>query len=89
AGVESMSNIPYYLPSARFGARLSNKEMVCGIMEGLHAGSKVYAPQDSYIMGMTAENCAEKYGITRQMQDEAALHSQNNAENSTNNGKFK
>ncbi len=46
-GVESMSNISYYIPSARFGARLSNKEMKCGIMEGLHAGSKIYAPQDS------------------------------------------
>jgi acetyl-CoA C-acetyltransferase len=84
-----MSNIPYYLPSARFGARLSNKEMVCGITEGLYAGSKIIAPQDSYIMGMTAEFIAEKYDITRQMQDEAALRSQNNAENSTNKGRFK
>ena len=88
-GVESMSNVSYYIPSARFGARLSNKEMKCGIMEGLHAGSKVFAQQDSYIMGMTAEYCAEKYSISRQMQDEAALRSQNNAENSNNNGRFK
>ncbi len=88
-GVESMSNIPYFIPSARFGARLSNKDMVCGIMDGLLAGSKIYAPQDSYIMGMTAEYIAEKYDITRQMQDEVALRSQNNAEKATNNGRFK
>jgi len=40
-------------------------------------------------MGMTAEYIAEKYGITRQMQDEAALRSQNDAEKATNNGRFK
>ncbi len=88
-GVESMSNVSYYLPSARFGARLGNTELKCGIMEGLHAGSKAFAPQASYIMGMTAEYVAEKYGITRKMQDEAALKSHNNAESATNNGKFK
>ncbi|MFX1275714.1 MAG: thiolase family protein [Promethearchaeota archaeon] len=88
-GVESMSNVSYYLPSARFGARLGNTELKCGIMEGLHAGSKTFAPQASYIMGMTAEYVAEKYGITREMQDEAALKSHNNAEKATNNGRFK
>jgi len=88
-GVESMSNVSYYLPAARFGARLGNTELKCGIMEGLHAGSKAFAPQSSYIMGMTAEYVAEKYGITRQMQDEAALKSHNNAEKATENGRFK
>ncbi|TFG20577.1 MAG: acetyl-CoA C-acyltransferase [Promethearchaeota archaeon] len=88
-GTESMSNCAYYIPSARFGARLQNQEMKCGIMEGLHAGSKVFAPKERYIMGLTAEFIAEKYGITRQMQDEAALRSQNNAENATNSGRFK
>ena len=61
-GVESMSNVSYYLPSARFGARLGNTELKCGLMEGLHAGSKAFAPP-GYIMGLTAEYCAEKYGI--------------------------
>ena len=88
-GVESMSNVSYYLPAARFGARLGNTELKCGIMEGLHAGSKAFAPQSSYIMGMTAEHVAEKYGITRQMQDEAALKSHNNAEKATKNGRFR
>lgn len=85
-GTESMSNVSYYLPSARFGARLGNKELKCGLMEGLHAGSKVFG--EGYIMGMTAEYIAEKYGITRQMQDEAAVRSQNNAENANKNGRF-
>lgn len=87
-GVESMSNVPYYIPSLRFGARLRNTEAKCGLMEGLHAGSKVFAPP-GYIMGLTAESCAEKYGITREMQDEAALRSHNNAEKATVSGRFK
>ncbi|MHA1273210.1 MAG: thiolase family protein [Promethearchaeota archaeon] len=87
-GVESMSNVSYYLPSARFGARLGNTELKCGIMEGLHAGSKAFAPP-GYIMGMTAEYVAEKYGITREEQDLAALRSQNNAERATKEGRFK
>jgi len=86
-GTESMSNVSYYVPSARYGARLGNKEFKCGIMEGLHAGSKVFG--DGYIMGMTAEYCAEKYNITREMQDKAALASQNNAERATKEGRFK
>lgn len=85
-GSESMSNCAYYIPSARYGARLGNAEMKCGIMEGLHAGSKVFG--EGYIMGMTAEYIAEKYGITRQMQDEAALRSQNNAEKANTSGRF-
>lgn len=88
-GVEAMSNVPYYIPAARFGARLGNTDFKCGLMEGLHAGSKSFAPQTSYIMGMTAEYVAEKYGITRRMQDEIALRSHNNSEKATNNGRFK
>ncbi|MHA1728886.1 MAG: thiolase family protein [Promethearchaeota archaeon] len=88
-GTESMSNASYYLPSARWGARLRNQELKCGIMEGLHAGSKVFSPQKPYIMGLTAEYVAEKYGITRKMQDEAALKSHNNTEKATNSGRFK
>jgi acetyl-CoA C-acetyltransferase len=87
-GVESMSNVSYYIPSARWGARLQNQEMKDGIMEGLHAGSKAFAPP-GYIMGLTAEFIAEKYGVTRKMQDEAALKSHNNAEKSNTTGRFK
>jgi acetyl-CoA C-acetyltransferase len=87
-GVESMSNVSYYLPTLRFGARLRNTEAKCGLMEGLHAGSKVFSPP-GYIMGLTAEYIAEKYGVTREMQDEAALRSHNNAEKATESGRFK
>jgi len=88
-GTESMTNVAYYLPSARFGARLRNTELKDGVWEGLYAGSRAISPPDGYIMGQTAEYVAEKYGITRQMQDEAALKSHNNAEKATNEGRFK
>ncbi|GAB4331378.1 MAG: acetyl-CoA C-acetyltransferase [Promethearchaeota archaeon] len=87
-GVEAMSNVPYFLPDARWGARLQNKEMLCGIMEGLHAGSKAF-DKTGYLMGETAERVADKYGITREEMDEAALRSHNNAERATNEGRFK
>ncbi|MEJ2248354.1 MAG: thiolase family protein [Candidatus Lokiarchaeota archaeon] len=85
-GTESMSNVAYYVPSARYGARLFNKEFKDGIMEGLHAGSKVFG--EGYIMGETAEYVAEKYNITREMQDKAALDSHNNAERANKEGRF-
>ena len=82
-GVETMSRAPYYLKDARWGARLRHREMSCGLWDGL---------TDSYcglIMGLTAENLAEKYNISRQEQDEVALRSHNNAEKATKEGKFK
>jgi acetyl-CoA C-acetyltransferase len=85
-GTESMSNVSYYIPSARFGARLFNKELKDGIMEGLHAGSKVFG--EGYIMGETAEYIAERYNISREMQDKAALDSHNNAERANKEGRF-
>lgn len=82
-GVEVMSRVPYCLYQARWGARLQHSVMSDGIWDGL---------TDSWtglIMGLTAENLAEKYGITRQEQDEVALRSHNNAEAATKAGKFK
>ncbi len=82
-GVEVMSRVPYCLYGARWGARLQHGVMSDGIWDGL---------TDSWtglIMGLTAENLAEKYGITRQEQDEVALRSHNNAEAATKSGKFK
>jgi len=81
-GVETMSNAPYYVKSARWGARLRHQEMTDSMWEGLYAGG-------SEIMGMTAENIAEKYGITREEQDEVALRSHNNVERATKEGRFK
>jgi len=82
-GVEMMSRAPYYLKDARWGARLQHSQMSCGIWDGL---------TDSYcglIMGLTAENLAAKYNISRQEQDEIACRSHNNAEAAIKAGKFK
>ena len=70
-GIESMSNAPYILPSLRQGARLG--ECIArdtAICDGL---TDVFG---QYHMGITAENIAVKYGITREMQDHFALESQ-------------
>jgi acetyl-CoA C-acetyltransferase len=64
-GMENMSLIPYALPAARWGARMGNSEMTdLLVFDGLH---EIFY---GYHMGLTAENIAEKYGITRQEQDE-------------------
>ncbi len=82
-GVESMSRVPYFLYQARWGARLQHAVMSDGIWDGLTDA------WTGLIMGMTAENLAEKYNITRQEQDEVALRSHNCAEAATKAGKFK
>ena len=67
-GEESMSNAPFLLNEARWGARMGNKKLVDEmITDGLW---DVY---NDYHMGVTAENVAEKYGITREMQDDLSL----------------
>ncbi|ROQ90718.1 thiolase family protein [Desulfosoma caldarium] len=86
-GVESMSSAPYYLPNARWGMRLMNHEVVDSVWEMLHSGSRLLGRP--MIMGVTAENLAEKYGISRQDQDEVALRSHHNAEDAIKNGRFK
>eukprot|EP00294_Goniomonas_avonlea_P008677 CAMPEP_0114555410 /NCGR_PEP_ID=MMETSP0114-20121206/8734_1 /TAXON_ID=31324 /ORGANISM="Goniomonas sp, Strain m" /LENGTH=411 /DNA_ID=CAMNT_0001740533 /DNA_START=18 /DNA_END=1253 /DNA_ORIENTATION=+ len=98
-GVEAMSNAPYLLPDARWGARLQDSKMVDSIMHALHAGSHfVKYPADGpiewarnkpYIMGITAEFLAQKYKISREEQDEVALRSHNNVERATKEGVFK
>ncbi|MDU2202060.1 MAG: beta-ketoacyl synthase N-terminal-like domain-containing protein, partial [Anaerococcus hydrogenalis] len=73
-GAESMSNAPFLLNEARWGARMGNKKLVDEmITDGLW---DVY---NDYHMGVTAENVAEKYGITREMQDDLAAVSQQRA----------
>ncbi len=98
-GVESMNNVPYVLPDARWGARLFDKTLVDALTGGLHAGSHVIKyPKDGplewargkpYIMGLTAEFLAKKHNITRKEQDEVAMRSHNNAEKATKEGRFK
>ncbi len=88
-GVESMSNVPYVLPSARWGARLRHGQMMDAMWEMLHSGSNLLEPKGrGYIMGQTAENLAQKYDIPRQEQDVIALRSHNNAEAAIKSGKF-
>jgi|Transcript_83888 acetyl-CoA C-acetyltransferase len=97
-GVENMSNQPYLLPSARWGTRLQDGECIDALIRGLHVGSHfVPYPLDGpeekfrgkpYIMGLTAEFVARKYGITREEQDELAVRSHNSAEAATKEGRF-
>ena len=63
-GMESMSNVAYNLPKARWGARLQHAKMIDGLWEMLHSGSTLLDPP-GYIMGQTAENLARKYSIPR------------------------
>jgi acetyl-CoA C-acetyltransferase len=73
-GMESMTNAPYLLPQARKGYRLGNAQIVDAmIQDGLW---DIY---NNYHMGMTGENVAEKYGITREEQYEFALNSHRKA----------
>ena len=83
-GTESMSMAPYALMNERWGARMGDKKVVdTMIKDGL------WDAFNDYHMGITAENVAEKYGITREMQDELAARSQNNAERAKKEGRFK
>ena len=73
-GMESMTNAPYLLPQARKGYRLGNATIVDSMVrDGLW---DIY---NDYHMGITGENVAEKYGITREEQDEFALNSHRKA----------
>ena len=83
-GMENMSATPYYLPQARWGARMFNAEMIDGMVyDGL------WETFYGYHMGITAENIAEKYSITRREQDEFALRSNQRALAAIKNGIFK
>jgi acetyl-CoA C-acetyltransferase len=83
-GMESMSNIPYYLEKARFGYKLGHGQLIDGmIRDGLW---DVYK---DFHMGNAAELCAKEYKITREMQDEYAINSYKRAEAAVAAGKFK
>ncbi len=82
-GVEVMSRVPYMLNDARWGKRMQHGQMMDGIWAGLTD------PWCGLIMGLTAENLAEKYNISREEQDEVALRSHHNAEAATAEGRFK
>jgi acetyl-CoA C-acetyltransferase len=73
-GMESMTNAPYLLPQARKGYRLGNGQVIDSMV---HDG--LWDIYNDYHMGVTGENVAEKYGITREEQDEFALNSHRKA----------
>ncbi len=82
-GAESMSQAPYVDKSQRWGQRMGNATLVDSMVnDGLTDAF------NNYHMGITAENLAEKYDLTRQMQDELAVTSQNRAEKANKEGKF-
>lgn len=81
-GAESMSRGPYILPSARWGARMGDAPIV-DYMTGI-----LHDPWQKIHMGITAENVAARYGITREMQDELALESQRRAAQAIAEGRF-
>ncbi|MGE3853552.1 MAG: acetyl-CoA C-acyltransferase, partial [Planctomycetota bacterium] len=83
-GMESMTNTPYYLLKARDGYRLGNGEVVDGMV---HDG--LWDVYNNYHMGNTGELVAEKYGITREMQDEWSAASHQKAAKAQADGKFK
>lgn len=83
-GMENMSRTPYVLHGARWGKRMGDGKLVD---EMINAG--LWDSFNDYHMGITAENIAEKCGITREMQDEFAASSQQKAEAAINEGKFK
>ncbi|MGA8132844.1 MULTISPECIES: acetyl-CoA C-acyltransferase family protein [Pseudomonas] len=82
AGAESMSRGPYLLPSARWGARMGNVQAIDYMLGILHD------PFHGIHMGITAENIAERNGITRQMQDDLALEEQLRASRAIEEGRF-
>lgn len=83
-GMENMSLIPYALPSARWGARMNNSELVdLMVMDGLF---EIFY---GYHMGITAENIAEAYSISRREQDELGLMSHQRARKAITGGLFK
>jgi acetyl-CoA C-acetyltransferase len=83
-GMENMSLIPYALPAARWGARMNSVDLVdLMIMDGLF---EIFY---GYHMGLTAENIAEKYGISREEQDELGALSHQRAMKAIADGDFK
>lgn len=83
AGAESMSRAPYLASGQRWGSRMGDSKLLDMMMGALSD------PFNKIHMGVTAENVAERYGITREQQDELALTSHLRAENAIKQGYFK
>src|SRR5688572_18742922 len=83
-GMESMSNVPFYVPSARWGSKYGNSELIDGLVkDGL---TDVYSQT---AMGISADKTAEKYNISRETQDAFAIDSYKRSQAATEKGYFK
>lgn len=87
-GAESMSTAPYYVSGVRFGVKAGNIELKDPNVAS-QPGSQPYDEYGDLKMGITAENIAEKYGMTREELDSYSLQSQQRAKNAIDNGLFK
>ena len=83
-GMESMSNVPYYLDKARNGYRLGHGQITDGLVK-----DGLWDVYNDYHMGSAAELCAETCDISREDQDNFAIESYKRAQNAQVNGKFK
>ena len=83
-GAENMSAAPYALMKARYGYRMNNATMIDTMVN-----DALWDAFNDYHMGITAENVAEQWGITREQLDEFSVISQNRAEAAIKAGKFK
>ncbi len=83
-GMESMSNVPYYLDKARNGYRLGNGEITDGLVK-----DGLWDVYNNYHMGSAAELCASECKISREEQDAYAISSYNRAQKAQSEGKFK
>lgn len=83
-GMESMSNVPYYLDKARNGYRLGNGQLIDGLVK-----DGLWDVYNDYHMGSAAELCAEECKISRQDQDAYAIESYKRAQKAQADGKFK
>ncbi|MGD9811177.1 MAG: beta-ketothiolase BktB [Sphingobium sp.] len=81
-GTEVMSRAPFYAPGVRWGTKMGDTTLVDGLNGALTD------PFGRILMGVTAENVAERYGITREMQDELAVLSQQRATRAIEEGRF-
>ncbi|CAJ0714165.1 Beta-ketothiolase BktB [Ralstonia edaphis] len=82
-GAESMSRAPYLAPAARWGSRMGDAKMVDMMLGALHD------PFHTIHMGVTAENVAREFGISREQQDQTALESHQRASRAIRAGYFK
>lgn len=82
-GMESMSNVPYYIPKARWGYKYGHSELIDGL-----ARDGLMDAYDHVAMGICADNTATKYGISRETQDAFAIESYKRSAKATETGHF-